>query len=135
MNKLIMLCALALFAFCASTAFAQNHPPLDPTPTTGVPGVKDGSCWKNHNGDVVKVSVRGTVHGDQDVTFTEGTNTGSATGTPDPDGGCAECSATSCGDESYRIRNGRMQNKNSNGTWVKMRKTKCDKAHFAVLEA
>jgi hypothetical protein len=88
--------------------------------------VEDGTCWKNNSGNEVEVDVRGTVHGDQEVTFTEGDASGAATGTPDPDGGCAESSTASVGSESYRIKDSEVQWKNDNGDWIDMSETKCE---------
>lgn len=94
--------------------------------SNGVPGVEDGSCWKNSNHEI-EVEVRGTIHGDQEVTVTEGSEEGTGTGTPDPDGGCAESSSISVGDETYRVHNGKMQWKNESGDWINMTKTNCPK--------
>ncbi len=116
--------ALALFTI----VFATLAPaiPNDDAPAAGTPGVEDGSCWKNNSGNEISVNVRGTVHGDQEITVSEGAHSGTGTGTPDPDGGCDESSAISVDSERYRVDDGGMQWKNPTGSWIDMSKTKCE---------
>ena len=117
--------AAALCLFVSAQASQSVSPE---SVSNGVPGVENGSCWKNGVGNEIKVKVEGTVHGDQEVTVTEGQSSGTGTGTPDPDGGCAESSDISVGDETYRVHNGKMQRQNDNGDWINMTKTRCPKA-------
>lgn len=120
-NVLPILLALLAIATLASSAIGQA-----PATPVGTPGVEDGTCWKNSSGNEVTVSVAGTTSGGQDVTFTEGSNSGTAVGTPDPDGGCADSSSVSVGSESYRVKDGKVQWKNDSGTWINMYETECD---------
>ena len=118
----------AMLAACGAALcllFTQATQAIQSTPN-GVPGVEDGTCWKNTVGNNVSVKVRGTVMGDQEITITEGNNSGRGRGNPDPDGGCAETqNPISVGNEKYRIHNGKVQHKNDSGQWVNMSKTKC----------
>ena len=120
---------LAILVACLSLAFvaaAQQSDSPDPGPN-GKPGVEDGTCWKNSSGNQVTVKVKGTVHGTQNVTVTEGGSSGKGTGTPDPDGGCADSSEISVGSETYKAKHGKMKWKNPAGKWITMTKVKCKK--------
>lgn len=94
----------------------------------GTPGVEDGTCWENATDThTVEVGVVGTVHGDQKITITEGDESGTGLGTPDPDGGCADSEQITVGDQEYRIENGRTEWLNpANDAWVEMHGVKCD---------
>ncbi len=96
----------------------------------GKKGVEDGSVWKNSSGHQIEVGVEGTIHGDQNITVTEGTNSGTGLGTPDPDGGCADSEVIDVGGEKYRVEKGKMQWKNKNGKWVNMHKAPADDLGF-----
>jgi len=105
------------------------------TGAAGTPGVEDGTCWKNSSGNEIDVEVRGTIHGDQKVTVNEGDESGEGTGTPDPDGGCADSSTITVGDEKYRVKDGDMEWENPNGDWIEMTEVKCDDEDDDVDEA
>jgi hypothetical protein len=116
-----LACGLLAVLFLFVPTFAA-----DSASAAGTPGVEDGTCWKNSSGNEIEVGVRGTIHGDQEITVTEGDESGTGTGTPDPDGGCAESSTISVDGEKYRVKNGGMQWENDNGDWINMSETKCD---------
>ena len=82
-------------------------------------GVKSGSTWKN-NTQEVDVCVRGTIHGNQEVTVTQNGKTGKGTGTPHKNGGCKDSSTITVGGEKFRVKNSTMQHKNSKGKWTNM---------------
>lgn len=95
-------------------------------------GVENDTCWKR---PPVRVEVRGTVFGDQEVTVTgEDGTTGTGVGTPDPKGGCADSSEITVGSERYRVKNGRMQHRAANGKWSNMTKVRCDDSVTPIAE-
>lgn len=113
---------MTIFGLAMTGAAAHGQQGGD---AVGTPGVEDGSCWHDSSGHSVSIKVRGTLHGDQKVTFTSGTDSGDSTGTPDPDGGCADAASTKVGSDSYRIKDGDVQRKNDAGHWLDLSKTTC----------
>lgn len=116
-----MKATLILMAIASTTILAAAQ---QGGGAVGTPGVMDDTCWKGGTHHI-SVDVRGTIHGDDKVTVTEGTDTASGTGTPDPDGGTAESSEIKVGSETYKVDGGKMQRKNDNGAWVDMSKETC----------
>lgn len=85
-------------------------------------GVMNGETFKNGS-HTISVEVVGTVFGDQNVTITEGLDSGQGTGTPTPDqSGCEESEIIYVGVEAYRVHDGDMEWRNSNGIWVQMQR-------------
>lgn len=65
-------------------------------------GVEDGSTWTR--GDVsVTVDLRGTLHGDVEVTYTSGAESAVVMGTPDENGECVEAPSGTAGGNTFRI--------------------------------
>lgn len=125
MKKLLYGAAAVSCLLLTAQAFqSQDTPEGAPNGDTGV---EDDSCWKNNSGNEIEVEVRGTLHGDQEITVTEGDESGTGTGTPDPDGGCDDSSEITVGDETYRVEDGEMEWKNDSGNFVDMKEMECDK--------
>ena len=118
MKSLVAMALLATLAVSATPQSADG--------AAGTPGVMDDTCWKNSSSNEINVEVRGTIHGDQEITVNEGETSGTGTGTPDPDGGCAESSAVFVGGEAYRVKSGGMEWRNPDDDWIDMTEVKCD---------
>ncbi|MBT7251401.1 hypothetical protein HN604_01640 [archaeon] len=89
-------------------------------------GVANGSTWSTPTGShTVNIGVEGQTTGNQKVTFTEGSNSGSTTwGTPNSDGTCQSCPSVNVGSEDYQVSGGKAQWKNGSGEWIDMVKQK-----------
>lgn len=124
MFTLSMLVALARGQ---GTVGELSSPSQGGTSATGTPGVQDDTCWKTSgsSGHEVEVDVSGGIHGDYKLKVTEGDHSGSATATPDPDGGVSDSGDVDVDGESYRAKDGKMQWDGPNG-WVDISKTTCD---------
>lgn len=126
MRTILMLLSVLILGLATSSPNAVAD-----DVAAGDKGVKEGTCWKDDNGNRVKVAkIRGTIHGDQKVTFESGgKSSNKATGTPASDGGCRECSPVSCDGNTYDIKGGKVRIEDSDGKMRNMRQTKdsaCD---------
>lgn len=97
---------------------------------TGGPEVEAGSGWGGGLSSVtVNMSLNPTVN-TVTVSVTSGGGTSSgATGTPGPsctaaDPTCVESGTMTVGGKTYRVKDGKLQRKNSSGRWINMRKVK-----------
>jgi hypothetical protein len=100
--------------------------------TLSFAGVKNGDCGNGHPHGNVNVKVTGGIMGDYHVTFTDDAgSSGSTTGTPTMGGDAGEVedtgwSTTSTTNDdgttttggSYRVKDGKLQKKDSNGNPV-----------------
>ena len=111
----------------APTLIALDGDDTTPENAAGREGVENDTCWKTRdNQHTVHVSVRGTVYGDNEVVITEGDDSGTTDdGVSDPQGGVSDSPPVTVGGERYRIRGGRVQQRDAKGTYRTMRKVKC----------
>ena len=92
------------------------------------PGVLDDSCHEDSKGDITKVEVDAQTMGDQKIKFTDKDgNTGTTVGTPDDDGGCADSDEVFVGGVKTRIRDGKVQERDSDGKWKNSDTVNCPK--------
>jgi hypothetical protein len=103
------------------------------------PGVENGDCFSDSSGHESEVAVKGMMFGNQKVTVTETTTTTNDDGTtttttstgsteeatPSAGGGCEESEEFSVGDSEYKVDNGKLKRKNSEGKWITQSEGTC----------